>query len=114
LPNLKLDDEEQLLLEDFERGELVSVATREQLDLLRQAAHATALKDRRVNIRLSSADLQAIQAKALADGLPYQTLIASVLHKYAAGTLRETSIDREKGVAVAVGVGRGKSRDLTP
>ena len=45
-------------------------------------------QDRRLNIRLSSKDLEAIQKRALAEGLPYQTLIASLLHKYAAGRLK--------------------------
>jgi predicted DNA binding CopG/RHH family protein len=48
-------------------------------------AKATFRKDRRLNIRLSSKDLEAIQKRALAEGLPYQTLIASLLHKYASG-----------------------------
>ena len=52
-------------------------------------AKATFRKDRRVNIRLSSKDLEAIQKRALAEGLPYQTLISSLLHKYASGRLRE-------------------------
>ena len=52
-------------------------------------AKATFKKDRRLNIRLSSKDLEAIQKRALAEGLPYQTLIASLLHKYAAGLLKE-------------------------
>jgi predicted DNA binding CopG/RHH family protein len=56
---------------------------------LRAAARATSLKDRRVNIRLSSADLQDIQARALQEGMPYQTLIASVLHKYVTGRFEE-------------------------
>jgi predicted DNA binding CopG/RHH family protein len=50
---------------------------------------ATFKKDRRLNIRLSSKDLEAIQKRALAEGLPYQTLIASLLHKYASGCLKE-------------------------
>ena len=52
-------------------------------------AKATFRKDRRLNIRLSSKDLEAIQKRALAEGLPYQTLIASLLHKYASGRLKE-------------------------
>ena len=52
-------------------------------------AKATFRKDRRLNIRLSSKDLEAIQKRALAEGLPYQTLISSLLHKYAAGRLKE-------------------------
>jgi predicted DNA binding CopG/RHH family protein len=49
----------------------------------------SAIKDKRVNIRLSSAVLLDIQARALEEGMPYQTLIASVLHKYATGKLSE-------------------------
>jgi hypothetical protein len=56
---------------------------------LKAAARATAIKDRRVNIRLSSGDLSDIQARALEEGVPYQTLIASVLHKYVTGRLAE-------------------------
>jgi predicted DNA binding CopG/RHH family protein len=52
-------------------------------------AKATFRKDRRLDIRLSSKDLEAIQKRALAEGLPYQTLIASLLHKYASGRLKE-------------------------
>ena len=46
-------------------------------------------RTRRLNTRLSSKDLEAIQKRALAEGLPYQTLIASLLHKYATGRLKE-------------------------
>ena len=56
---------------------------------IRAAARATGLKDKRVNIRLSSGDLSGIQIKALEQGIPYQTLIASVLHKYVTGRLQE-------------------------
>jgi predicted DNA binding CopG/RHH family protein len=52
-------------------------------------AKATFKKDRRLNIRISTKDLEAIQKRALEEGLPYQTLIASLLHKYASGRLRE-------------------------
>ena len=51
-------------------------------------AEATFRKDRRLNIRLSSKDLEAIKKRALEEGLPYQTLISSLLHKYASGQLR--------------------------
>ena len=46
-------------------------------------------KDRRLNIRISSKDLEAIQKRALEEGLPYQTLISSLLHKFASGRLKE-------------------------
>jgi predicted DNA binding CopG/RHH family protein len=55
----------------------------------RPTTRATFRKDRRLNTRLSSKDLEAIQKQALAEGLPYQTLIASLLHKYATGRLKE-------------------------
>lgn len=83
MPNV--DAYEQEVLSAFEKGSLKSVATRDELDKFRAAARATAVKDRRVNIRLSSIDLNDIQIKALQEGMPYQTLIASVLHKYVSG-----------------------------
>jgi predicted DNA binding CopG/RHH family protein len=83
------DTFESGILEAYERGALDSVATKEELARLKAAARATAVKDRRVNIRLSSGDLRDLQARALEEGLPYQTLIASVLHKYVTGRLVE-------------------------
>ena len=62
------------------------------------AARATGAKDRRVNNRLSSADLHDLQARALQEGVPYQTLIASVLHKYTSGRLVEVSPDEHRGL----------------
>ena len=85
----EVDKEERALLDAYEHGKLRSVATKKELAKFRAAARATAIKDRRVNIRLSSNDLREIQARALAEGLPYQTLIASVLHKYVTGRLTE-------------------------
>ena len=85
----KLDPYELEVLEAYESGKLKSIASKAELQRMRAAARVTAIKDKRVNIRLSSADLLDIQAKALAEGMPYQTLIASVLHKYAAGRLAE-------------------------
>jgi predicted DNA binding CopG/RHH family protein len=87
----ELEPEEQQLLADFEAGELRSVATPALLSQLQNAAKATSLKDQRINIVLSSADLQAIRIRAMQEGIPYQTLISSVLHKYVSGTLQERS-----------------------
>jgi predicted DNA binding CopG/RHH family protein len=89
MPNV--DAYEREILSSFEKGSLKSVATKGELDKIRAAARATAVKDRRVNIRLSSIDLNDIQVKALQEGMPYQTLIASVLHKYVSGRLVENS-----------------------
>jgi predicted DNA binding CopG/RHH family protein len=87
----KLDAYEREVLDAYEKGKLKSVATKGELAKLKAAARATAIKDRRVNIRLSSIDLGDIQVKALEEGVPYQTLIASVLHKYVTGRLSENS-----------------------
>lgn len=86
----KLDPYELQVLEAYEAGRLRPAAAKAELQRLRAAARATAIKDRRVNIRLSSVDLLDIQAKALEEGMPYQTLIASVLHKYVTGKLAES------------------------
>lgn len=86
-----VDEYEKEILDAYEDGDLRSVSTAEERARLRAAARATGTKDRRVNIRLSSADLHDLQARAMQEGVPYQTLIASVLHKYTAGRLVETS-----------------------
>lgn len=85
----RIDPEELEILEAYEKGQLESVATKAELAKLKMVARATAIKDRRVNIRLSSGDLSDIQVKALEEGIPLQTLIASVLHKYVTGRLTE-------------------------
>jgi len=86
----KLDAYEVDVLSAYETGKLKSVATKAELAKFRAAARSTAVKDKRVNIRLSSGDLSDIQIKALEEGVPYQTLIASVLHKYVTGRLTES------------------------
>lgn len=84
----KTDAYEAQLSEAYDKGSFKSVATKSELSKFKAAARATAIKDRRVNIRLSSGDLQDVQVKALEEGLPYQTLIASVLHSTSRGGLR--------------------------
>jgi predicted DNA binding CopG/RHH family protein len=85
----KMDPEELEVLDAYDKGRLKSVATKSEIAKLKAAARATAIKDRRVNIRISSGDLNDIQVRALEEGIPYQTLIASVLHKYVTGRLTE-------------------------
>jgi predicted DNA binding CopG/RHH family protein len=90
MKKLYLDDEERDLVESVERGEWKSVKNlKQEIEKHRQYARNTLRKDCRVNIRISSRDLEALQAKAVEDGMPYQTLMASVLHRYVAGRLRE-------------------------
>ncbi len=84
--NVKLDEEEQDLLDSFERGEWKSVNNVEKAKAFAQEVAANTLrKDARVNIRISTTDLRRLKQRAAYKGLPYQTLIASVLHEYAAG-----------------------------
>ncbi len=86
-----IDAYELEILKAFESGQLKSVATKSELAKFKAAARASAIKDKRVNIRLSSVDLTDIQVKAMEEGVPYQTLITSVLHKYVNGRLVERS-----------------------
>ena len=87
---MKLDAGEKEILDSVERGEWRSARPAKRLlSRYSRAAKATFKKDRRLNIRISTKDLEAIQKRALEEGLPYQTLIASLLHKYASGRLRE-------------------------
>jgi len=90
----ELEKDEERLLTSYEDGEWHSVdSLAEQKSDYRKAARAMARKDRRVNIRISSKDLEDIQRRAFEDGLPYQTLISSVLHKFATGRLVERRTD---------------------
>ncbi|MBF0217889.1 MAG: antitoxin [Candidatus Omnitrophica bacterium] len=86
----KLDKEEQEILGSYERGEWKPTGRgRARLDRFKKYAVATYRKDKRINIRISSGDLEELQKEALEEGLPYQTFITSILHKYASGRLRK-------------------------
>ena len=88
---MKLTDDEQGLLNSVERGEWKSIPDVEREgERYRSAAHATLQKNKRVNIRMSERDLSRFRKVALREGLPYQTLISSVLHKYINGRLVDT------------------------
>ena len=88
----KLDPEEQEILDSFERGEWKPVANHKR-EIARHVQYAknTLAKDQRVNIRISSRDLEQLQTIAVEDGLPYQTLMASVLHRFVSGRFVEIS-----------------------
>lgn len=84
----KLDSEEQDLLASYEREEWQPVADVEnEAERYRGYARDTFRKDARVNIRISTKDLESLKKRALEEGIPYQTLIASILHKYISGRL---------------------------
>ena len=88
----ELTREEREILDAFEAGKLKSVPHAQELLTRHQAyARAALKKDARINIRISSHDLRALQKRALEEGMPYQTLVASILHKYVAGRLEDAS-----------------------
>jgi predicted DNA binding CopG/RHH family protein len=87
----KLNPEEQEILNSYERDEWISVGTPERIAQLQSYAKATLAKDKKITLRLSSLDLEALQAKAIEEGIPYQTLISSILHKYVTGRLVESN-----------------------
>ena len=85
------DEEERILIESIEKGEWVSVDDLQAaIDEAKSLAISTRAKDTRINIRLASRDLKILKTIALEEGVPYQTLVSSVLHKYAKNKLVET------------------------
>jgi predicted DNA binding CopG/RHH family protein len=85
---IRYDNEELEILNALEAGELQTVADAAQrIPAHRAAATASLKKDQRLNIRISSRDLKNLQARALEEGIPYQTLAASLVHKYVSGQL---------------------------
>ena len=90
MSNLKLQQDELELLASYEAREWQSVKKlKEQKEQYRAYARATFRKDKRINIRISEKDLLDLQKRAVRQGIPYQTLISSVLHKYVSGGLIE-------------------------
>ena len=92
MAKIKLDKEEKDFLDSYERGEWKSVKNLEkEIEKHRGYAHQTLKKDKRVNIRISSMVLDEIQTRAVEDGMPYQSLISSILHRFVTGRLIEKS-----------------------
>jgi len=88
-PRLKKDEKQ--LLESIESGEWESVPRlRSEIQKHGQYAKNTMRKDKRVNIRISSRDLEQLQTMALENGIPYQTLMSSILHRFLTGKLVES------------------------
>ena len=89
---MKIKKEEKELLDSVEREEWATIPdVREEVNRYKEYAQATFRKDKRVNIRISEKDLVKLQRRALKEGLPYQTLISSILHKFITGQLEEKS-----------------------
>ncbi len=88
---LKLVKEEQEILDSFEKGEWVPVknSSKRKAEIINYARN-TFKKDKRLNIRISERDLNELQKRALSEGLPYQTFVSSIIHKFLNGKLVES------------------------
>ena len=94
MKSIQLDKEEQELLDAYESGEFQSDMTLSRKKFIEQSAAQTFKKDKRINIRISGRDLSAIKRRALEEGMPYQTLVASILHKYVSGSLYDVTANK--------------------
>lgn len=92
----KLSSEEREILNDFEKGDFKSRLSPKRIEQLKAAAEETFKKDRRINIRISSRDLEGLQRRALEEGVPYQTLVSSILHKYVSGSLQDIAANKSR------------------
>lgn len=90
----KLSKEEKEILTEYGSDTYKSALTPARKKALQQAATNTFKKDKRINIRISSRDLDAIQRRAIREGIPYQTLVSSVLHKYISGSLKDVAANK--------------------
>lgn len=95
MSKVSLAKDEKELLEGFESGEFKSKLTKNRKSFLKSVAEETFKKDKRINIRISSRDLESIQRRALEEGIPYQTLVSSILHKYVSGGLKSTADNKQ-------------------
>ena len=89
---LPIDEEEKDLIRSIENSEWIeSTSASEQKKIAKEYAGATIRKDKRMNIRISERDLRHLKKRALEEGIPYQTLVSMILHKYLAGRYSERS-----------------------
>jgi len=89
---MKIKKEEKEILEAYERSTFKSVPNvKKEIARYREYAKSALRKNKRINIRISETDIVHIQRKAIESGLPYQTLISSILHKYANGNIIESA-----------------------
>jgi len=93
----ELDQEEKDVLDTFDNESYESVLTDERKKFLGEVAKDTFKKNKRINIRLSGRDLDALQRRALREGVPYQTLVSSILHKYVSGNFKEGAARNSTG-----------------
>lgn len=92
MANHDMAAEERDILDRFERGELHPVPDADrEIEDARETAHSTFKKTRRINLRVTERDYMLIHARAREEGIPFQTLLSSIVHKYVSGRLSENS-----------------------
>ena len=94
-----IDQEEKELMESIENDEWRSIKNfKKEKENAELAARNTLKKDKRINLRLTQKDYHQIQVKAIEEGIPYQTLISSIIHKYLNGSLVPKSSEQNKAI----------------
>ncbi len=96
MSKVRLSKEEKELLDSVESGDFVSTLTKARKEELEAVAANTFKKDKRINIRISNRDLIAVQSRASEEGIPYQTLVSSIIHKYVSGSLRDIAANKKR------------------
>jgi len=87
---MKLTKEEKELTKSLDKGEWRTIPNlKEEIKRSKAYAKATIIKDRRMNIRIAKKDLDSLKVKAIEEGIPYQTLVSSIIHKFLSGRLVE-------------------------
>lgn len=85
---MKYDKEEKSIVEAYNKGKMtLSTPSKKEIEAIRATARNTLVKDKRITIRLYDHDYQGIQKKAIEMGIPYQTLISGIIHRYIEGEL---------------------------
>ena len=85
---MKYDKEEKAIVDAYEKGKMVlSTPTKKEVEAIKTTARKTLVKDKRITIRLYAHDYQGIQKRAIEMGIPYQTLISGIIHRYIEGDL---------------------------
>jgi len=85
---MKFDREEKTIMDAYEKGKLkLSTPSKKEIEAIKATARKTMVKDKRITIRLYDHDYQGIQKKAMEMGIPYQTLISGIIHRYIEGEL---------------------------
>ena len=85
---MKYDKEEKVIIGAYERGTMkLSTPSRREIEAIKATAKKTLVKNKRITIRLYDHDYQGIQKKAMEMGIPYQTLISGIIHRYIEGEL---------------------------